>query len=413
MPEKFSISQTKLGRKHALKVLPAPATTSMPAGSTGNSNGSGPSSTRLLSLDALRGFDMIWIMGLGMALIAAGNWTGSKGLSEFLARQLEHGPWASPDYGRWAQGVAFWDLIMPLFLFCTGTSLPFSMAKRRQRGESTARIYGHIVSRVVVLWLLGMIEQGRLLAFDLSKLHLYCNTLQAIAAGYLVASVVYLHFRPRAQALITAGLLLLYWAVLTFVAALGAKSAVILPEQNIADWIDKALLGRFDDGVPYTWILSSMAFACSVMLGVFAGQWVRSPRPARIKVLGLLGGGASLTLAGFVWSGWSPINKYLWTSSMVLYWGGWSVVLLGIFYLFLDVLNWRKPAFPFLVVGSNAIAAYMIPHFVSFRGIATQLVGGLEHHLPACYPVILSSTRFLCLWLLLYWMYRTKTFLKV
>lgn len=370
-------------------------------------------SSRLLSLDALRGFDMIWIAGFGLFLVTLAKATGSEGLFEAVKRQCEHAPWSSVDYGRWAQGVTCWDLIMPLFLFCTGTSMPFSMAKRRKLGESTARIYGHILVRVAVLWVLGMIAQGRLLAFDLSKLQVFSNTLQAIAAGYLIAAVAYLHCGRRGRIALAAGLLALYEILLRCVPVPGATEAVIRPDQNPAQWVDTALLGRFDDGLPYTWVLSSLGFGASVLLGVFAGEWVRTRHLERTKVLGLVGVGGILAVAGFVWGGWSPINKYLWSSSMVLYWGGWSALLLGVFYLVFDVLGWRRLAFPFVVVGSNAITAYMIGHLVNFLDIARKLVGGLEHHLPAAYPAICTGTSFLLVWLFLWWMYRTKTFLKV
>jgi predicted acyltransferase len=213
---------------------------------------------RLLSLDALRGFDMFWIIG-GHAIVAGlGRGLNDPWFNRHILPQVEHVQW---------EGFAAWDLIMPLFLFMVGTAMPFSFAKRLAQGQGRGRLFLHVLYRVVILWILGMIAQGRLLEYDISKLRLFSNTLQAIAAGYLISSILLLTLRPRWQFAVTAALLLVYWGLLMLVPVPGHGAGKLTPDGNLAIYIDKLILGRFQDGTSYTWILSSMTFACTVMMG--------------------------------------------------------------------------------------------------------------------------------------------------
>ena len=142
---------------------------------------------RLVSLDALRGFDMFWIVGGHAIATGLGKSLNSEWFNRHILPQIQHVPW---------EGFTAWDLIMPLFLFMVGAAMPFSFAKRLAQGESKGRLFLHVLYRVVILWVLGMIAQGRLLEYDISQLQLYSNTLQAIAAGYLIASILLLTLRP-------------------------------------------------------------------------------------------------------------------------------------------------------------------------------------------------------------------------
>lgn len=233
---------------------------------------------RLMSLDALRGFDMFWIIGgygivRGLAKGLQNDW-----LNRYVMPQIEHTPWA---------GFTAWDLIMPLFLFMVGTAMPFSFAKRMAHSEGKSRIYLHILYRVVILWVLGMIAQGRLLEYDLSKLRLYSNTLQTIAAGYLISSIVILNLQLRWQFVVTAALLLIYWGLLALVPVPGQGTDHFGQQDNLAIYLDRLILGPFQDGTnpPYTWILSSMSFGAMVMMGTFAGRLLRSNLGKLRKVL--------------------------------------------------------------------------------------------------------------------------------
>lgn len=357
---------------------------------------------RVMAIDALRGFDMFWIVG-GKGLFVSLLLCFMADLPSWLDRQLEH------DWG----GFVAWDLIMPLFLFICGTSMPFSFAKRLARGDGKLKLYMKILSRAVILFVLGMIVQGHLLEFDSSKLHLYSNTLQAIAAGYVITGIVFLNFRALGQIIAPALLLLAYWALMAFVPFPGHAAGTLKPDANLALYVDTLVLGRFSDGTPYTWVLSSLTFGATVLLGMLGGQILRAGRGPAAKVLGLLGAAAACLLMGWLWSHFYPINKHVWSSPMTLWAAGWSYLLLGLFYLVIDVWNLRLWAFPFVVLGANAIFAYVSPTFLDYRNIGQNVAGGLAEHLGRAGDFTLALTSFLLAWGLLYYFYRKSIFFRI
>jgi len=364
----------------------------------------GKISGRLMSVDALRGFDMFWIIG-GDAPILRGlaKGTGSEFLNKLLI-QFDHVSW---------EGFRAWDLVMPLFLFVVGVVMPFSFNKRLERGQSKRQLYFHIVKRVVILWVLGMVAQGNLLEYDLSTLQIYSNTLQSIAAGYLISSILILNLNIRWQMVTTVVLLLLFWALMVWVPVPEYGAGVLTEEGNLAIYIDNLILRQFSDGYTYTWVLSSITFAGTVMLGVMAGHLLRSGKRQAIKVLWLLAAGAGCLVLGWVWGLVFPIIKHIWTSSMVLYAGGWSFLLLALFYLVIDVWGLRKWAFGFVVIGMNAIAVYMAVHVFDFKHVGNIFVGGLAEWLGDWNYFVQEVAAFVVIWLILYWMYREKTFIKI
>jgi len=356
-----------------------------------------------MSIDALRGFDMFWIIGGGV-IIASLDKIFNHPATAFLTQQLTHVEW---------QGFRFEDLIMPLFLFIVGAAMPFSFNKRLAKGSSKKQIYFHIARRVIILWVLGMMVQGNLLSYDLSKLKIYSNTLQAIAAGYLFASIIILQFKIRWQLVTTGGLLLLFWALMEWVPVPGYGAGVLTEEGNLAIYIDNLVLGRFSDGSSYTWVLSSITFTTTVMLGTTAGHLLGSQKTPAVKTLGLFTAGISSLLLGMVWDIWFPIIKHLWTSSFVLFSGGLCYLLLAVFYLVIDVWGFKKWAFGFVVIGMNAIAVYTATRMFDFRKIADVFVGGLTERLGNCNDLIRAVIALAIVWLILYWMYRKKTFIKI
>jgi predicted acyltransferase len=360
---------------------------------------------RVISIDALRGFDMFWIIG-GGAIFGSLNSAVDNPTTAFIRTQLMHVKW---------EGFRFEDLIMPLFLFIVGVVMPYSFQKRLDAGQSKVRLYLHILKRTVILFVLGMVAQGHLLEFDISKLHIFSNTLQAIAAGYLIASIIMLNLGIRWQIAVTGILLLLFWVLMMLVPFPGRDVGVLIPDSNLAIYIDRAILGPFIDGTdpPYTWILSSMTFACTVMLGVMAGHLLRSDNVGIRKVLWLLAIGGGCIIAGLLWSLFFPIIKHLWTSSFVLFSGGICFILLALFYFVIDVLGFKLWAYGFIVIGTNAIAVYMAVQIVNFRNIAGNFVRGLEKYTGDWYLLIYNSAGFVLIWLILWWMYRKKTFIKI
>ncbi|HEV8606261.1 MAG TPA: DUF5009 domain-containing protein [Tepidisphaeraceae bacterium] len=377
---------------------------------------SGPTAAppRITSIDALRGFDMFWIMGpdVGHWLVfslATWIWGSKKASPEWIQYQFDHPRW---------EGFSAWDMIMPLFVFIVGVAMPFSLGRRMEEGASRSSIYLKALRRVALLWILGMIAQGNLLEFRLDRLRLYSNTLQSIAAGYLIATIVLMELRNiRWQMAITAGLLVVYWALMSFVPMAGHRGEYT-PDGNLAILIDKAILGRFQDGTTYTWILSSIAFGATVMMGVLAGQLLKSSMEGWTKVGILAGAGAACLLVGWVWSilptpMGMPIIKHIWTSSMALWAGGWSLLLLAIFYGVIDVVGWRAWSFVFVVIGANAILAYMANKLFNVKGIGVIWFGGLTKHFGKGADFAMACLVLGMMWGGLYFLYRKRVFLRV
>ena len=358
-------------------------------------------SDRLMSLDALRGFDMFLIIGGGQIYNCFARATGS----EFLQNLL-------PMTHKWS-AFGTWDLIMPLFFFVIGAVMPFSFGKRLAKGHSSRQLHRHIIRRTLILYMLGMVANGHLLEFDLSTLK-FTGTLQGIALGYIVASLLVLNFNIRPQVIATAALLLLYWALLALVPVPGFGAGVYAPEGNLAGYVEGLVMGRFRDG-HWTYVLTSMTFGCSIMLGTMAGHLLRLEKSEKMKVFYLMTMGLGYLLLGYVWDFWFPINNHIWTSSMVVFAGGWSCLLLALFYLIIDVWEFRKWAFGFVVIGMNAITVYTALRF--FDGVpasmADKFVGGLSNWLGQWNDFVQQSVAFTIVWLILYWMYRKKTFIKI
>jgi predicted acyltransferase len=208
-------------------------------------------------------------------------------------------------------------------------------------------------------------------------------------------------------------LLVLYWALMRFVPVPGYGAGVLTPDGNLAMYIDKALLGRFQDGTPYTWILSSLGFGATVLMGVLAGHLLRSKLAGTRKALLLAGAGLGCLGGGWLWSFAFPIIKHIWTSSMVLWSGGWCLLLLALFYWLIDVLGYRRWAFPFIVIGMNAIVAYMAPDLINFMQISHTVFAGLARHLGMFGEFLLAFGAFGVLWVGLYYMYRKQTFVRI
>jgi len=365
-----------------------------------------PLSGRLESLDALRGWDMFWSVGGGQLIHALAKGTENPWLVA-LGRQFTHFEWA---------GFRFYDLIMPLFLFMIGVSMPYSFASRLTRGQGRGRILLHVLFRVVVLCVLGMTINGKLLTYDPSRFQLTYSVLHVLAMGYLVASILLLCVKPRWQVAAVAALMAVYWIVQTYVPAPGHVAGTYAPGSTWGDWLNERLLGDWQGEWRRPWIISLCTYGATAMLGAFAGQLLRSDRSNRAKLGWLVLGGAACLAAGWAWSFQVPIIKKTWTTTYVLVAGGWSYLLLAAFFLVVDVWRLRRWAFPFKVIGMNSIMAYMIWSLFSpaLHQAARVLVGGLKPRVGAAwYPSLEVAVAFGLLWLLLFWMYRTQSLVKI
>lgn len=360
---------------------------------------------RLESLDALRGFTMFWIVGGGAVVQALLRGADSPWLVA-LDGQFKHFEW---------EGFGFWDLIMPLFLFMIGVSMPYSFAKRLERGQSKCRILGHVLLRVILLCVLGTTVNGNLLTYDVSKFQLTYSVLHVLAMGYLVASILLIALRWPWQIMATALMLLAYWAI-QYQPAPGYPPGTYAPNATWGDWLNEWLLGDWQGQWRRPWIVAMTTYGSTAMLGALAGQLLRSAKESAMKVLMLTASGLACLAAGWYWSYHLPIIKLPWTSTYALWAGGWSCLLLALFYLIIDVAGLRRWAFPFKVIGMNSIAAYLGWQWFSpaFRQAARVFVGGLEQYVgPAGYKPIEAAAATLCLWLILYWLYRKKTFIRI
>lgn len=378
-------------------------------------------SQRLESLDVLRGFDLFLLVFLHPILVSLIGPIDADWYNTFMI-QFDHVTW---------EGFAFWDIIMPLFMFMAGVSMPFAFAKYVNNGQlDRKRLYLRIGKRFVLLWIFGMICQGKLLGLDPSRFAYFSNTLQAIAVGYLFSALIFLNFRPRVQIVIASGLLIAYWLIMTFasgeLAGVAYGNGSYLPADNYAEYVDRLVLGSHRDGVwfsedgswhfssdyTYTWIVSSLNFVVTVMTGVFAGLVLKSSRDGWKKVKALFLIGVAMVAAGWLWNLQMPVIKRIWTSSMVLVSSGYCFLLMSLFYYLIDYKKWHKGFMWLKYFGMNSIVAYMLSA-MNFRCVGNSLLYGLEQYIGAYYQPLMTLCNGLVIFLILYVLYKSKKFLRV
>ena len=371
---------------------------------------------RLESLDALRGFDLFLLVGLE-AVMHALDGTIDTPWFDRLMWCFTHVDW---------EGFSSWDLVMPLFMFMSGITIPFALARYKREG-SRGEAYRRIIRRVVLLWIFGMICQGNLLGLDPDRIYLYSNTLQAIAMGYLISSVLYLNTSVKTQIIVAITLLIAFWGCMEWIQMGGYGGGCYTPEGNLAEWIDRAVLGRFRDGASvnaegevifaswytYTWILSSMTFGVTTLTGMFAGHILKGSINPLHKFYYLITLGIALIAIGWLWSLQMPVIKKLWTSSMVLVSSGYCFVLMGLFYWIIDYKGYNKHIAWLKVYGMNSIVAYMLATCVNFSSVSRSLFYGLQQYAGEFYPALIALSNATIIYLILWIMYRQKVFLKI
>jgi predicted acyltransferase len=386
---------------------------------------------RLTSVDAYRGLVMFLMLAEVLRLSRIAEALPGSGFWSFLAYHQTHVEWT---------GCSLHDLIQPSFTFLVGVSLPFSLAKRRSQGASTWAMTGHAFWRAAVLVLLGVFLRS--LGYEQTR-WTFEDTLTQIGLGY--GFLFLLGLRPVRDQLIALALILVgYWAAFALYPLPGANfdwSAINVPPDwphnfagfaahwnkntNLAWAFDVWFLNlfpreelfRFNGGGYAT--LSFIPTLGTMILGLLAGQILHTDRTGRQKVLRLLAaGGVCFALALIpAWLGWSPIVKRIWTPGWTLLSGGWCFVLLAAFYTVIDVGKWRWWAFPFVVIGANSITAYcmewLAAHFIS-ENLTRHLGHAWPHMFGSAYEtLLLGGATLLIMWLILYWMYRRKLFLKI
>lgn len=361
---------------------------------------------RVLSVDALRGFDMFWIIGADQLARAIGG-VSENPVAQGLSTQLRHVKW---------DGFVFYDLIFPLFVFLLGMSTVFSLPKYlEQNGRRAA--YVHIFRRFVILFLLGAIRDAGL--SDLASESPFSGVLQRMAWCYLGASLIYMHVRLRGQIAIFFAILIGYWALVSFVPHpdLGAAATTFNQKENFVDWFDHKFLPFKEEG-QYSeseGLLSTIPAIATALLGIFAATVLRDKRLTEWRRVGVfIGAGVIMVAAGYLWGMQFPVIKKIWTSSFVLVAGGYSCILLGAFYAIVDVWKAQRWCVPFVWIGANPLMIYMCSEFISFKDIAGRIAGGPVAAMFGAYgDLFVTSVGIVLVFLFARFLYQRKIFLRV
>ena len=363
-----------------------------------------------MSLDALRGFDMLFISGLS-GLIMAICKLFPNGSECWLHDTMKHVKW---------DGLAHHDTIFPLFLFIAGVSFPFSYAKQQANGLSRKSTYWKIIRRTLILIILGIIYNG-FFKLDFESMRI-CSVLGRIGLAWGIAAILFINFKPAVRAIISAVILIGYWLVVCYIPAPDVPGGDPLTMQGtIVGWVDRMITpgrliydgGRFDpEG-----LLSTLPAVVTALLGMFTGEFLRIPdsRINGTRKAGYMGLAALGLLAlGLIWSLVFPLNKMLWSSSFVLVVGSYSLAMMALFYYIIDVQGYRRWCYFFKVVGVNSITIYLAQRFINFGDISRYFTAGLATHLPDGWGAVLISVGYItACWLLLYFLDRKGVYLKV
>ncbi len=425
---------------------------------------------RLMSVDALRGFDMFWIIGAD-ALVDAFNRISHGGKTEgatgfsifgFLANQLDHVEWA---------GFHFEDLIFPLFVFIMGVSLVFSLTKQIETGGRKDALK-RLTRRFILMFAIALLYSGGV-AYGWPDMRLL-GVLNRIALCYFFGGLIFIYFKPKMMAGMAVALLAGYWAMMNFIpirdirlengnlAKLAeqrgdAKLAAVFKEgKNISEipnspaWAfaqsefaktTNMTAGKFEPGLnlanhidfqylpgkkwdtyydPEGW-LSTLPAIATCLFGIFAGLLLRSTNYCdKSKLIYLFSFGAAAVVLGLLWGIQFPVIKKIWSSSFVLVAGGYSAMLLGFFYWAVDVMKWQAWCQPFVWMGMNSITIYLVGNVIGgFRKLAARFVGGdirmfFEDHVAiGAGDLLVATVGLLLAFCLVRFLYQRKIFLRV
>lgn len=362
--------------------------------------------TRLLSLDALRGADMFFIVGGEALILTLARLFPDSGVMRELSTQMTHVDW---------NGFHFMDLIFPLFLFISGVTFPFSLSSQQRKGMTRQQITLRCIRRGLILFALGLVYNGILSCTDFASFR-YASVLGRIGLAWMFASLINLWCSRKACWTIIPTFLLGYWALL-----------VAFPEPGMDPFSqDGSLVGRIDrlllPGRLYLGnhdpegLLGLIPSTVTAMLGIEAGRILKDKTKTEMRKVALmvLEGVLSIAIA-VMWSYAMPINKNLWTSSFVMLTAGISFCLLAVFYLVIDVWGCRRLAFFPAIIGMNSITIYIASVAINFTHTADFLFTGFIDNLfpEPVRPLIFTVCCIFCWWTFLYFLYRQKIFLRV
>jgi predicted acyltransferase len=363
-------------------------------------------SERLYSLDALRGFDMFWIMGAEEIFHALYRVTGSPFWGA-ISTELTHPDW---------NGFHFYDLIFPLFLFIAGVATPYSVGRELEKGRTRQQMLWRVIRRGLTLVILGIIYNNGLELRPLSEIR-FGSVLGRIGLAYMFANIIYLYSKQLAQIIWFFVLIIGYWLLLKFTSAPGFPRGDLSMEGNFASYVDRSIL----PGHLYLTIhdpeglMSTIPAIATGLLGILTGSFIKNSvvTPSK-KALWMFVAGFLFIGLAHLWDLDFPINKNLWTSSFVLNVGGYSLILLSVFYYLIDVRGYKKWAFYFKVIGMNSILIYMSGHFINWEYTTNGFFKWLGQWVGDPWNIVVMAICYVMIkWLFLYFMYRKKIFLRV
>lgn len=364
-------------------------------------------SRRLLSVDALRGFDMFFISGGGLFLVQLQGKTGWAWV-DTLALQMDHTAW---------HGFTFYDFIFPLFLFISGVSLSLSLTRNLEKGIGKTDLYKKAFRRMIILFILGLIYKNSPIHFLEPSTIRFSSVLGRIGIATFITTLLYLNFSDRQRLYWVAGILLTYYAVLFLIPVPGYGAGDLSFEGNLTGWVDRHIMpGKLIQGIyDENALTADLPAACITILGAWAGNIInRKNTTDPKKVLWLTLTGAVLVGLGLLWGLHFPINKRLWSSSFILLTSGMGFLALSLFFLVIEVWHYRKWAFFFKVIGMNTLAIYFAYRFISFDHTSRLLFDGFYTLFDEKWHEVMVSIGTIALvWTFLYILYRKKIYIKV
>jgi predicted acyltransferase len=361
---------------------------------------------RLYSLDALRGFDMFWIMGAEEIFNTLAQATGNPVLGA-IANQLTHPAW---------NGFHFYDLIFPLFLFMAGVATPYSVGRELEKGNGRQKVLIRVVKRGLILVLLGIFHNNGLHIKPFAEIR-FASVLGRIGIAYMFANIIYIYTKRNTQIIWFWALIIGYWLLLKFTSAPGFPRGDLTMEGNFASYVDRLICpGKLYLGIhDPEGLMSTIPAISTGLLGILAGSFIKSsPHKGSRKSAWLAITGICFIIFALIWNLDFPINKNLWTSSFVCLVGGISLLLLSLFYYVIDVRGHKKWAFFFKVIGMNSILIYLSGHFINWEYATNGFFQWLGQLTPTQYaPVVMAVCYVFVKWSFLYFLYRQKLFLRV
>ncbi len=358
---------------------------------------------RLLSVDALRGFDMLLISGGAEFLVRLKGKAGVPWV-DLLSDQMTHPAW---------NGFTFYDFIFPLFLFIAGVSLSYSISKSLNLGSSQSKIYSKAFKRMIILILLGILyKNAPIPLFEPTQIRLG-SVLGRIGIATFATTLLFVNYNWKSRLIWIAGILLAYYLLLILVPVPGYGAGNLTFEGNLVGWFDRTFLpGRLRQ-VTYDelGILTQFPALCLTILGAWAGEILQKGERTTDSLLVI---GFGCLIIGLLWGLVFPINKHLWSSSFILLTSGMSFIFLAGFYWLIDVRGISGWAFFFKVIGMNSLLIYYTYRFVDVYFTSELIFGGFYDLVAEPWqPVLQAIGAVVLVWLFLYAMYRAKIFIKV